>query len=140
MPINQANTTHTQLSRRPSVLLVEDEESITEPFAHALGRSGFETTVARTGAEALELARTIVPDVLLLDLALPDADGRDICRQLRRESEVPIIMVTASGTLTDRVVGLELGSPARKNVVMKLRSAGSPSTSTLSAAQACPRY
>lgn len=80
------------------------------PFAQALRRSGFRTTVARTGAEALELAGRVQPDVLLLDLALPDADGRDICRQLRRESEVPIIMVTASGTLTDRVVGLELGA------------------------------
>jgi two-component system response regulator RegX3 len=95
---------------RPSVLLVEDEKSIAEPFAHALRRSGFDTTVAGTGAEALELARRLEPDVLLLDLALPDADGRDICRRLRRESEVPIIMITASGTLTDRVVGLELGA------------------------------
>lgn len=69
---------------RPFVLLVEDEESIAEPFARALGRNGFDTTVARTGAEALELARTLEPDVLLLDLALPDADGRDICRHVRR--------------------------------------------------------
>jgi two-component system, OmpR family, response regulator RegX3 len=95
---------------RPSVLLVEDEESIAEPFARSLSRSGFRTTVARTGAEALELAARLKPDVLLLDLALPDADGRDICRELRRDSEVPIIMITASGTLTDRVVGLELGA------------------------------
>ena len=95
---------------RPSVLLVEDEESIAEPFARALRRSGFRTTVARTGGEALELATRLDPDVLLLDLALPDADGRDICRQLRRDSDVPIIMITASGTLTDRVVGLELGA------------------------------
>lgn len=94
----------------PLVLLVEDEESIAEPFARALTRSGFRATVARTGAEALELASSLDPDVLLLDLALPDADGRDVCRQLRRGSEVPIIMITASGTLTDRVVGLELGA------------------------------
>jgi DNA-binding response OmpR family regulator len=94
----------------PSVLLVEDERSIAEPFANALRRSGFETTVARTAAEALELAKRVEPDVLLLDLALPDADGRDICRQLRSDSDVPIIMVTASGTLTDRIVGLELGA------------------------------
>ena len=95
---------------RPSVLLVEDEEAIAEPFARSLSRSGFRTTVARTGTEALELAASLKPDVLLLDLGLPDADGRDICRQLRRDSEVPIIMITASGTLTDRVVGLELGA------------------------------
>jgi two-component system, OmpR family, response regulator RegX3 len=94
----------------PSVLLVEDEQSIAEPFAHALSRGGFRTTVARTGAEAIALMETVDPDVVLLDLALPDGDGRDVCRRLRRESDVPIIIVTASGTVTDRVVGLELGA------------------------------
>lgn len=114
---------------RFSVLLVEDEESIAEPFASALRRSGFATTVARTGAEALELARRLNPDVLLLDLALPDTDGRDICRRIRRDSDVPIIMVTASGTLTDRVVGLELGADdyvvkpfATSEVVARIRA------------------
>ena len=56
------------------------------------------------------LVRELQPDVVLLDLALPDIDGRDVCRRLRLESDVPIIMVTASGTVTDRVVGLELGA------------------------------
>jgi DNA-binding response OmpR family regulator len=93
-----------------SVVLVEDEESIAEPFAKALMRAGLQTTVARTGAEAMELVREVRPDVVLLDLALPDANGRDVCRQLRSESDVPIIIVTASGTVTDRVVGLELGA------------------------------
>ncbi len=92
------------------VLLVEDEESISEPFARALARAGFRTEVARTGGEAIELASALGPDVVLLDLALPDQDGRDVCRALRQHSDVPIIMVTASGTLTDRVVGLELGA------------------------------
>jgi DNA-binding response OmpR family regulator len=94
----------------PLVLVVEDEQSISEPFARALNRVGFRTSVARTGREALELASALAPDVVLLDLALPDQDGRDVCRQLRRGSDVAIIMVTASGTLTDRVVGLELGA------------------------------
>jgi two-component system response regulator RegX3 len=94
----------------PLVLLVEDEESISKPFASALTRVGFRTQVARTGHEAIELASALRPDVVLLDLALPDQDGRDVCRRLRRESEMPIIMVTASGTVTDRVVGLELGA------------------------------
>jgi two-component system, OmpR family, response regulator RegX3 len=94
----------------PSILLVEDEQSIADPFANALTRSGFRTTIARTGGEALQLAAAIEPDVVLLDLALPDLDGRDVCRRLRRESDVPIIMITASGTVTDRVVGLELGA------------------------------
>ena len=94
----------------PSVLLVEDERSIAEPFASALTRSGFRTTVAATGSEAMALIAELDPDVVLLDLSLPDGDGRDICRRLRLESDVPIIMVTASGTVTDRVVGLELGA------------------------------
>jgi two-component system, OmpR family, response regulator RegX3 len=96
--------------RFPTVLLVEDETSIAEPFARALERSGFHTTVAHTGAEAIELASRLEPQVVLLDLALPDLDGRDVCRELRRSSDVPIIMVTASGTVTDRIVGLELGA------------------------------
>ena len=94
----------------PAVLLVEDEQSIAEPFAKALTRGGFPTTVARTGAEAIELEAALHPDVVLLDLALPDGDGRDVCRRMRRDSDVPIIIVTASGTVTDRVVGLELGA------------------------------
>jgi two-component system, OmpR family, response regulator RegX3 len=92
------------------VLLVEDERSIAEPFASALSRSGFRTTVARTAAEAMTRIAELEPDVVLLDLSLPDGDGRDICRRMRLESDVPIIMVTASGTVTDRVVGLELGA------------------------------
>jgi DNA-binding response OmpR family regulator len=93
-----------------SVLLVEDELSIAEPFSKALIRSGFRTTVARTGGEAIALMPELRPDVVLLDLALPDIDGRDVCRRLRAGWNVPIIMVTASGTITDRVVGLELGA------------------------------
>jgi two-component system, OmpR family, response regulator RegX3 len=92
------------------VLLVDDERSIAEPFAQALKRAGFPTTVAHTGGEALALVPTLNPDVILLDLGLPDVDGRDVCRRLRRDSSVPIIMVTASGTVTDRVVGLEIGA------------------------------
>ena len=94
----------------PRVLLVEDERSIAEPFAEALAREGFEPLLARTAAAALDLARTENPDLVLLDLALPDGDGREIARILRRESAVPIVMVTARGTETDRIVGLELGA------------------------------
>ena len=94
----------------PRILLVEDEPSISEPFAEGLAREGFDPVVAATAAEALHLARTTNPDVVLLDLQLPDADGRDVCRTLRRESDVPILMVTARGTETDRILGLELGA------------------------------
>jgi len=92
------------------VLVVEDEQSIVEPFVRALARNGFEPLVALTAAEALRIAREAAPDVVLLDLTLPDGDGRDVCRELRRESDVPIIMLTARGTETDRIVGLELGA------------------------------
>src|SRR3954454_5190409 len=96
---------------RPRILLVEDEESISEPFSRALAREGFDPVVARTAADALRLAGTMEPELVLLDLMLPDGDGRDVCRELRRRSDtLPIIMLTARGTETDRIVGLELGA------------------------------
>jgi len=98
------------MAMRPKILLVEDEAAIAEPFASALRREGFEPDVARTGAEALSRAQASPPDLVLLDLALPDIDGRDVCRELRRRSRVPIVMLTARGTEVDRIVGLELGA------------------------------
>ena len=98
------------MQRKRTVLLVEDESSITEPLAESLGRDGFETQVAGTAAEALELAARIQPDLVLLDVMLPDGSGFDVCRELRRRSQVPIIMLTARGEEADRVVGLELGA------------------------------
>jgi two-component system, OmpR family, response regulator RegX3 len=93
-----------------TVLLVEDEESITAPLAEALSREGFEPVVAGTAAEALELASARPPDLVLLDLMLPDGSGLDVCRELRSRSAVPIVMLTARGEETDRVVGLEVGA------------------------------
>jgi DNA-binding response OmpR family regulator len=93
-----------------TILFVEDEEGISEPFSKALERQGFEPVVARTAADALELAEQVEPDLVLLDLTLPDGDGRDVCRELRRNSDVPIVMLTARGSETDRVVGLEMGA------------------------------
>jgi DNA-binding response OmpR family regulator len=92
------------------ILVVEDEDSISEPFAEALRRAGFEPLVTRTAAGALELAVEAEPDLVMLDLSLPDGDGRDVCRELRRLSDVPIVMLTARGTEMDRIVGLELGA------------------------------
>jgi len=92
------------------ILVVEDEESISAPFAEALRRAGFEAVVTGTAAGALELAESEEPDLVMLDLALPDGDGRDVCRELRRRSDVPIMMLTARGTEMDKIVGLELGA------------------------------
>ena len=92
------------------ILLVEDEESIAQPFARLLAREGFEATIAGTAARARELFDRVEPDLVLLDLGLPDGDGRDVARELRGRSRVPIIMLTARGTETDRVVGLEIGA------------------------------
>jgi len=96
--------------RGPRILFVEDEPSIAEPFSRALRRAGFETTTVGTAASALAAAARIDPDLVLLDLTLPDGDGREVCRELRRRRDVPIVMLTARGTETDRVVGLELGA------------------------------
>ncbi|MDX6690248.1 MAG: two-component system, OmpR family, response regulator RegX3 [Solirubrobacteraceae bacterium] len=95
---------------RPRVLLVEDETSIAEPFARALQREGFDAEVAPTAAAARRQFEERRPTIVLLDLTLPDGDGRELCREWRRDTNVPIIMLTARGTETDRVVGLELGA------------------------------
>ena len=98
------------VQRKRTVLLVEDEPSIAEPLAEAIAREGFETKVAGTVAESLELAAQLEPDLVLLDVMLPDGSGFDVCRELRQTSQVPIIMLTARGEEADRVVGLELGA------------------------------
>jgi two-component system response regulator RegX3 len=96
--------------QRPTILLVEDERAITEPLAEALERDGLNAAVAGTAAEALEMAGSANPDLVLLDIGLPDGSGLDVCRELRKQSQVPIIMLTARGSEADRVAGLELGA------------------------------
>jgi len=97
-------------SGRPRILFVEDETSISEPFSGALSRAGFEPTVAATASAALERFEQQEPDLVLLDLNLPDGDGLDVCRELQRRSDVPILILTARGTETDKIVGLGLGA------------------------------
>ena len=93
-----------------TVVLIEDETSISEPLHDALSAGGFDVLVAGTGTEGLRLIGEHNPDIVLLDLGLPDMDGRDVCRTLRQTSTVPVIMLTARGQETDRVVGLEIGA------------------------------
>ena len=88
--------------------MVEDEDTIAEPLVDGLRREGFDVDRAATGAAALD--ESLHPDLVLLDLRLPDVDGLDVCRALRARSAVPIIVVTARGVESDRVVGLELGA------------------------------
>jgi two-component system, OmpR family, response regulator RegX3 len=95
---------------RRTILMVEDEPSITEPLAAALDREGFATRVAGTVADAISAAEDEMPDLVLLDVMLPDGSGYDVARRLRERSKVPIIMLTARGEETDRIVGLELGA------------------------------
>lgn len=94
----------------PIVLLVEDEESFIDALQIGLKREGFRVEVARDGFEALERFDQVRPDIVLLDVMLPRISGIDVCRQIRKKSQVPIIMVTAKSAEIDTVVGLEVGA------------------------------
>ena len=93
-----------------TILLVEDEESFIDALTIGLKKEGFRVEVARDGMEALAKFDSVRPDLVLLDVMLPKISGSDVCRQLRKKSQVPIIMVTAKGAEIDTVVGLEVGA------------------------------
>lgn len=98
---------------RKEVLVVDDKENIVELIRINLERSGFKVIPAYTGAEALEKAKLIIPDLILLDLMLPDIDGFEVCRTIKlnpNTKDVPIIMITAKSEETDKVIGLGLGA------------------------------
>jgi two-component system response regulator RegX3 len=95
---------------KPRILVVEDEEAISEPLAESLAREGFDPEVAGTLDGATRAFEREEPDLVLLDVMLPDGDGRDFARDIRKGSDVPIIMLTARGEEIDRVLGLELGA------------------------------
>lgn len=97
-------------SSTPTVLVVEDEESFVEALLVGLKREGFRVEVARDGLQALDMYDIVQPDVILLDVMLPKMSGIDVCRQLRKKTMTPIIMVTAKGAEIDTVVGLEVGA------------------------------
>jgi len=92
------------------VLLVEDEETLREALRYGLEREGFRVVTARDGREALERFRAGGADVVLLDLMLPEVSGLDICKAIRAQSQVPIIIITAKDSEADKVAGLELGA------------------------------
>jgi DNA-binding response OmpR family regulator len=92
------------------ILVVDDEPAVTDLVAYNLRKANYDVLVAADGREALRVARASRPDLILLDLMLPEVDGLEVCRELRKTSNVPIIMVTARGEEIDRVVVLELGA------------------------------
>ena len=93
-----------------TILVVDDEPRITQLVRDYLERAGFSVVTAHDGREALMRARTEHPDLVVLDLGLPQLDGLDVTRHLRRDADVPIIMLTARDDETDKLVGLELGA------------------------------
>jgi DNA-binding response OmpR family regulator len=94
----------------PRILVVDDEPAVTDLLAYNLRKERYDVLVAADGRSALDLARAAAPDLILLDLMLPEVDGLEVCRELRKTGGVPIIMITARGEEIDRVVGLELGA------------------------------
>ncbi|MFQ5872565.1 MAG: response regulator [Dehalococcoidia bacterium] len=92
------------------ILVVDDEQMVTEVVERYLRLEGYEVAAVGDGAEAIRVAQEWEPDLVVLDLMLPVVDGVEVCRQLRQDSQVPIIMLTARGEETERIVGLELGA------------------------------
>lgn len=93
-----------------TILVVDDEPNITQLLKLYLSRSGFQVETAATGEEALRKTRALRPDLIVLDLKLPDIDGLEVCRRVRAESDIPLIMLTARDEDIDKVVGLEMGA------------------------------
>ena len=133
-------STTTPQNSSTTVLVVEDEEAFIDALTVGLRREGFLIEVARDGAEALDRFDEVGPDLVLLDVMLPTVSGIDVCRELRRRTDVPIIMVTAKSAEIDTVVGLEVGADdyvtkpyrlrelvARMRAVLRRRQAGGDS-------------
>src|SRR4030067_493515 len=93
-----------------TILVVEDDATVRETLALNLRGEGYEVEVADDGETALEMARALKPDRFLLDVVLPGLDGLTVCRVVRKESQMPIVLLTARGTETDKIIGLETGA------------------------------
>jgi DNA-binding response OmpR family regulator len=94
----------------PKILVVEDEPTLVDTLEYSLARQGYEVSIATDGIKALEVARRVQPDLIVLDIMLPNLDGYEVCRILRQETSAPIIMLTARADEVDKVVGLEVGA------------------------------
>ena len=98
------------MAERQKVLIVDDDSNIAEIISLYLIKEMFETKVAEDGYEALELFESFEPDLIILDLMLPGKDGYEVCREIRKHKDTPIIMLSAKGETFDKVLGLELGA------------------------------
>ena len=92
------------------ILVVDDEQILVDSLQYSLRAEGYEVAIARDGEEALAKARDLLPDLIILDLMIPMISGKDVCRIIRKESNVPILMLTAKDNEIDRIVGLEIGA------------------------------
>ena len=108
----QINPTESEIRflPKPKILVIDDEPMVTEVVGRYLGRDGFEVATAADGEKGLSVVSDWMPDLVVLDLMLPKIDGLEVCKAIRKGSRVPIIMLTARGEETDRIVGLELGA------------------------------
>jgi len=129
----------------PRILVVDDEPAVADLLAYNLRKAHYDVLVAADGRRALELARQSAPDLIILDLMLPEVDGLEVCRELRWTSQVPVIVRTARGEEVDRVVGLEVGADdyvckpfsvrelmARVKAVLRRAATASPEAATSS--------
>lgn len=106
-----SGTRGTVLEPEPAtILVVDDEPAITDAIAYTLRKEGYRVEIAATGTEGIAAARRLHPDAIVLDVLLPGVDGLQVCRTLRAESTVPILLLSAKGEEIDRIVGLELGA------------------------------
>ncbi len=92
------------------ILVVDDEQNLVDSLQYSLRAEGYEVAIAKDGEEALAKARDLLPDLIILDLMIPMISGKDVCRIIRKESNVPILMLTAKDNEIDRIVGLEIGA------------------------------
>ena len=134
----------------PLVLIVDDEPAIADALSYALAQEHFEVARAGLGREALDFVRERGADLVVLDIGLPDMSGLDVCRELRRAGEVPVLLLSARGAELDRVLGLELGADdyvvkpfSPREVVARIRtilrrSASAPPAAASLAADATP--
>ena len=98
------------MNKKKKVLIVDDDTNICELLRLYIVKDGFDVAIANTGTQALKLFEQEKPDLIMLDIMLPELDGWQVCREIRKTSQVPIIMLTAKGEVFDKILGLELGA------------------------------